>query len=217
MTMNDQRFAWKLCSGRSLWLAGLTGVMLAGCAHQDARSRAATDERQLEAREVEPAEQQTENMVAAREYVHEDAEDAGLYKDQYDADMSAMCPMSVHDTSVQAQSGPGGVALIFVTEGGEEDKDELRSRVRRMADFHNRRAVDAVDPETRGFPGATSWQTPGLATSSAFTKETTDGAMLVFVPDTETDRQQAEVGAEQQADWLNTGNCPPGLQQQAVR
>lgn len=159
--------------------------------------------------------EQTQNMVAAKEYVHEDADDAGLEVDRYDGDLAQMCPMEVEDTTVQSETGPEGVALIFETAGNEDATDELRMRVRRFADRHNEHVDRGGEGEPPAIPGAAPWDTPGLAGARALVRHVPEGAMLVFVPEGE-DRDQAQREAEIQAQWMNTGNCPRGLQQQAM-
>src|SRR5688500_1574991 len=55
--------------------------------------------------------------------------------------MAEMCPMQVPGTTVTAADVEGGVALSFTTTGGVND---LRQRVRGMAEMHNRRNADGM-------------------------------------------------------------------------
>lgn len=50
--------------------------------------------------------------------------------------MAGMCPMEVSGTTAAAAEVDGGISLSFTTTTG--DVAELRARVRRMADMHNR-------------------------------------------------------------------------------
>jgi hypothetical protein len=56
--------------------------------------------------------------------------------------MMAMCPMQVPDTTVDAADTSGGEALTFTTRSGQVD--ELRRRVRAMADMHNQHHVSGT-------------------------------------------------------------------------
>lgn len=49
--------------------------------------------------------------------------------------MAEMCPMAVPGTTVSAQDTPSGEAVTFATSSSQVD--ELRRRVRAMADMHN--------------------------------------------------------------------------------
>lgn len=180
-------------------------VIATGCATGSGSTRGAVAE------QPEP----TENRIEARESEHEDADDAGPSVEHYDGELTQMCPMEVEGTMVQSQTGPEGVALIFETAGPAEATDELRMRVRRFADRHNEHVARGGEGDPPAIPGAAPWDTPGLAGARALVRHVPEGAMMVFVPEGE-DRDQAQREAEIQAQWMNTGNCPRGLQQQAM-
>jgi hypothetical protein len=84
-----------------------------------------------------------------------------------DAMTQGMCPMAVPGTSVAAQDTPQGEALTFTTSSG--DVNELRQRVRAMADMHNRH------PAGRHGAGEMSGEMHGTGAGSG--QSMTDGEM----------------------------------------
>lgn len=62
--------------------------------------------------------------------------------------MAQLCPMHVQGASVSVAEVPNGAALVFTTTGG--NVDELRRRVRQMAQMHNARASATTTPNRDG-------------------------------------------------------------------
>lgn len=69
------------------------------------------------------------------------------------SDMSRMCPMDVPDTTIPASDTPQGEALTFATTSGQVD--ELRQRVRALADMHNQHVSTAAPAPGPGEPQGT--------------------------------------------------------------
>jgi hypothetical protein len=98
---------------KSLTIIGFAvGAVLAGCASTSGARREPTT---------------GAAAAPAHQHDHGDGDQASM--------MAGMCPMQVPGTTVAATEVDGGIGLSFTTTTG--DVEELRRRVRRMAEMHN--------------------------------------------------------------------------------
>lgn len=103
--------------------------------------------------------------------------------------MDEMCPMAVPGTTVAASDVDGGVALAFTTRSG--DVEELRRRVRRMAEMH------------AGHGGM------GMMPAATATVEDVDGGARIALIATDPAQQEAlRQHAHMHAGQMQGGQCP---------
>src|SRR5690606_16109036 len=136
--------------------------------------------------------------------------------------MMHMCPMMVEGTTVQAEDVEGGAAMVFTTTG---DVAELRLRVARMAEMHNRHHGEGHDhgmgmmeegqpggdepPHGGGMQGGTGMMGGGMMPpSDARSEEVEGGARLIFIPRDPADLDRLREHVGRHAEMMASGRCP---------
>jgi len=118
--------------------------------------------------------------------------------------MGGMCPMKVAGTSVAISYPDGGVALTFTTTSSS-DRDELRRRVQRMAEMHERRGMMGHS-SMRPHAGMMADEPMPDATVS---KEDVDGgARLVFKPKDPAQLEALREHVRRGPQHMRDGTCP---------
>lgn len=134
--------------------------------------------------------------------------------------MAGMCPMMVEGTTVVAEETEGGAALVFTTSG---DVDELRRRVERMAEMHNRRAMHGGTMGSEAAGGSTeaehhaeaeaegpSGQSRGMMMprGQARAEEIEGGARLVLTPHDPGELPALREHVGRMAEQMSARECP---------
>jgi hypothetical protein len=121
---------------------------------------------------------------------------------------TAMCPMSVPGTHVSAGDAVNGETLTFTTTG---QVAELRSRVREMAEMHNRHHADSGAREGMLADGITG---AGHAVSGATmppswatVMDVEGGASMVLAPSAPADLEQLRSAALMRAQRMEQDGC----------
>ena len=122
--------------------------------------------------------------------------------------MAMMCPMRVEGARVSAADIEGGAALVFETDNGSTE--ELRSRVRRMSEMHNRMHGGAesgtAEAEQPGEDGhAMAGCCAQMHAARAVAVDTPRGARIELRGD-DVDALRAEV--RRHAEGMQAGQCP---------
>jgi hypothetical protein len=190
-----------------LFIAG--ALVLGGCASSQARQQPTTAEPEASppAAEQEP----------------------GMRGGMMGGEMAGMCPMAVEGTTARAEDVEGGAAMVFTTTG---DVSELRRRVARMAQMHNRhhgeghghmrgarggsrghqhgRAQDGDEPAPGGMQGGMGMMGGGMMPppSTARSEEVEGGARLVLTPRDPADLARLREHVGQHGDMMASGRCP---------
>lgn len=121
--------------------------------------------------------------------------------------MSMVCPMPVPGTTVAAADIEGGAALTFITTG---DVNELRLRIRRMAELNNEHPPRHRDGDLRPNPGGEPADMhEQMPDTTATAEDLENGAQLTLVPKNPADLTLLRDHLRQHADKINRGDCPP--------
>lgn len=113
--------------------------------------------------------------------------------------MDHECPMNVDGADVSAEDVDGGVALVFTT--AEPDQvEELRERVRGMAEMHQRRATSGAGGMGRGM----MMHPP----SSSTVVDIEGGARLEMRADAPDDVTALRQHVRMRAERMSQGTCP---------
>ena len=119
-----------------------------------------------------------------------------------------MCPMMMSGATVRASDQQGSAALAFTTTG---DVPELRDRVRRMVDMHNRRH-DArgrgEQPPDGVMDGGMMGDRGAMPPATARYEETKSGAWMVLIPDEPRQLGVLRDRLHRHAQAMNEGECP---------
>jgi len=192
-----------LCRESAVRLKGITAVALvlapaalAGCASSQA------------------AQQPAPATVGSR------AKGAGHEHGQQ-AGMMEMCPMRVPGTTVFVSDTEGGVAVVFKTTG---EVTELRHRVRRMAEMHNRHHAEGTMASSKGMMGGgrDAGTTPeqggrgmmmgmsheGMVPATAGVDDVEGGARLVLTPKDPSQLGSLRTHVHDHAERMTRGECP---------
>lgn len=98
--------------------------------------------------------------------------------------MDSMCPMKVQGTAVRAIDVDGGVAFVFTTKTG--DVEDLRQRVRHMAQMHGTNAAGMMTTTTvsgvHHSPPDVKVKREAMPASEASAEDVERGARLVLRP-----------------------------------
>ena len=120
--------------------------------------------------------------------------------------MSVVCPMPVAGTSVAAADIEGGSALTFTT---TDDVNELRLRVRRMAELHNEPPSKHRTGDMGTNPGGEpAGQHEPMPASTASVEDIDSGARVTLMPKDPADLEKLRVHAREHADKISRGDCP---------
>lgn len=186
----NTRVVWTLVAGALLSL-------MVGCASGTRSARA--EEPAEEATSAEATSTRPQGMVKGQ---------------QMDAQI---CPMRVPETQVSVDETPTGVALTFTTRD-EGSVEELRQRLRKMAEMHNRHHGPAAEGvggggmEGRGMyggqGGAGMQGEMRMIPSTATVEETEGGARLVLTPADPAQLEELRARVRQHAERMNQGGCP---------
>jgi hypothetical protein len=121
---------------------------------------------------------------------------------------TAMCPMSVPGTHVSADDAVNGETLTFTTTG---QVAELRSRVREMAEMHNRHHADSGARDgmlADGVTGAGHAVTGAtMPPSWATVMDVEGGASLVLAPSAPADLEKLRSAARMRAQRMEQDGC----------
>lgn len=109
--------------------------------------------------------------------------------------MASMCPMKVPGTTVAATEVEGGIGLAFTTTTG--DVAELRQRVRRMAEMHNKPGGEMMMDGRMKMPTAT-----------ASVEDGEGGAQLVLKPKDPAQLGTLREHVRMKAQEMDDGECP---------
>lgn len=119
--------------------------------------------------------------------------------------MAGMCPLDVPGTKVAAADTADGEAITFTTT--PEHADELRSRVRAMADMHNRHHAEAAP----GAGGGMHAEHGGMhmpPPSRAAVEDVENGARVVVTPTDPQDLQKLQSTVRMHAEHMQQqGGC----------
>ncbi|HSP76887.1 MAG TPA: hypothetical protein VLQ93_00045 [Myxococcaceae bacterium] len=128
-----------------------------------------------------------------------------------------VCPMRVPETQVSVSDTPSGVALTFTTQD-EASVEELRQRLRRMAEMHNLHhgpAAEGVGGGGMGGRGMRGGQGGAgmrggmrMIPSTATVEETEGGARLVLTPADPAQLEELRAQVRQHAERMRQGGCP---------
>ena len=98
--------------------------------------------------------------------------------------MDSMCPMKVQGTEVRAKDVTGGAAFVFTNRAG--DVEDLRQRVRHMAQMHGTNAAGMMTTTTvsgsHRSPRDVKVQREAMPASEASPEDVEHGARLVIRP-----------------------------------
>lgn len=121
--------------------------------------------------------------------------------------MASMCPMHAPGASVTAQDTQGGAALVFTTTGDVED---LRTRVRQMADMHNRMGPHTMGGQMQGGGMHEGHGMMGMmmVESEATVADIEGGARLELRPRDPAQLDQLRASVRTHAQQLAAGECP---------
>jgi len=127
--------------------------------------------------------------------------------------MMAMCPMNVPGTHVSASDIADGEALAFTTT--PDQVDELRTRVRAMADMHNQHhgvGKDGMHHEgmSGGGMGAGGERMGGMMMpppSRAAVEDLANGARIVVTPNSSADLQKLQSAVRMHAQHMEQHGC----------
>lgn len=125
--------------------------------------------------------------------------------------MMAMCPMQVPDTTVAAADTSSGGALTFTTRSGQVD--ELRRRVRAMADMHNQHhhASGAAMMQGGVGHGAMMGRERGEMMmpppSRAAVEDTEGGARISLTPDDPAQASELRSALRSHAEHMQRDGC----------
>lgn len=128
--------------------------------------------------------------------------------------MAQPCPVAVPGTQVAAVDTEGGVSLVFTT---SSDPEELRRRVRAMADLHNQHHAGGghagmMGGGTMGHGGMMGHggaQATMPPPARATVEDVESGARLVLTPADEADLDALRAHVhEHAAEMQRTGRCP---------
>lgn len=129
------------------------------------------------------------------------------------ADMMQVCPMAVPGTQVAVSDTPDGEAVWFTT--APERIPELRSRVRAMADLHNRQHAGGGAEQMGG--GMMGGGMSGMGASMmpppsrAAVEDVEGGARLVVTPNDPADLDRLRSTVRMHAQHMQeTGTCGHG-------
>jgi hypothetical protein len=111
--------------------------------------------------------------------------------------MGGMCPAQVPGTTVTPVDVEGGVALAFTTSTG--GVAELRQRVHRMAEMHDRQA---------GGPGVRMDHGMTMPAATASAEDIEGGARLVLKPKDPSQLEALRQHAQMHARMMARGECP---------
>lgn len=120
-----------------------------------------------------------------------------------------MCPMAVQGTTAREEEVDGGAALIFTTSSG--DVQDLRKRVRSMAEMHNahfQQGGNGTYSGTSRGMGMGPHAGMRMPPSTASAEDVDGGARLVLKA---TDPSQVDVlrqHAKMHAEHIAAGECP---------
>lgn len=120
----------------------------------------------------------------------------------------AMCPTAVEGTSARATDIAGGVAIVFTTTTG--DVAELRRRVARMAEMHQRRHGDAP-ARGHGHHGAMNGGMM-MPAASVRVEDVEGGALLAFTPLDPADLPMLRERVHRHAERMGAGGRCPMMQ-----
>jgi hypothetical protein len=122
--------------------------------------------------------------------------------------LTGMCPMSVPGTHVSAVDAVNGEALAFTTTG---QVAELRSRVREMAEMHNRHHADPGTREGMLAGGVTgvghAVTSARIPPSWATVMDVEDGASLVLAPSAPADLEKLQSAVRMRAQRMEQEGC----------
>ena len=114
--------------------------------------------------------------------------------------MAGMCPMQVSGTTMAATEVEGGIGLSFTTMTG--DVEELRRRVRGMAEMHNQRGGDKH--LGAGHEGG-GMMMPSATTSA---EDLERGARLILQPKDPAQLAALREHVRMKAQRMASGECP---------
>jgi hypothetical protein len=110
-----------------------------------------------------------------------------------------MCPLAVPGVQVESAEAEGGAAIVYKT-SEQGQVDELRKRVRMMAEAHNQRAQ-------QGVPAV--GEVPALAPARASVEDVDGGAKMVLTAIDPADAASVREHVQQRvAVMQKTGGCP---------
>ena len=118
--------------------------------------------------------------------------------------MAAMCPMAVPGTQVSASDLSTGEAVTFSTTSPEQVAD-LRSRVRAMADMHNRHHASGDMSGMQGGMHGHGGMMPPPSTASV--EDTDAGARLMVTPKDPAQLAQLQSAVRAHAEMMQQGGC----------
>ncbi|GEJ57129.1 hypothetical protein [Anaeromyxobacter diazotrophicus] len=135
------------------------------------------------------------------------------------ASMMDVCPMAVPGTTVSAADTPQGEALTFVTSSGQVD--DLRRRVRAMADMHNEHHAGMHGGMQGGMGeggmmgGSGEGGMAGMGhggmmmppPSRASAEDTEGGARLTLVPEDPAQADQLRSAVRMHSERMQQGGC----------
>jgi len=188
-------------------------LALGGCASSQARQQPTTSEPETRPPEVE--------------------QEPGMRGGMMGGEMAGMCPMAVEGTTARAEDVEGGAAMVFTTTG---DVSELRRRVARMAEMHNRHhgeghghgmgmhgaqdgsrghqhggAQEGDEPrQGGGMQGGMGMTGGGMMPppSTARSEEVEGGARLVLTPRDPAELARLREHVGQHSEMMASGRCP---------
>lgn len=138
--------------------------------------------------------------------------EAGGHDDGND-DAANACPMQASGTTVTAEDVEGGAAALRFTTTG--DVADLRDRLQRMAEMHNRHARGGMHP-MRG--RSEMMMSPAMMQAEARVEAVEGGARLVFTPADPDQGDGLRDAVRQRAERMAaSGQCPMMAQMAARR
>lgn len=120
--------------------------------------------------------------------------------------MASMCPMQVPGARATSQDIEGGAAVIFTTTGNVED---LRARVRRMAEMHNRMGAHAMGGGMQeGGMHAGEGMMMKMVPSDATVVDVAGGARLELRPRDPSQLGELRAQVRTHSQQMASGQCP---------
>lgn len=117
-----------------------------------------------------------------------------------------VCPMPVPGTLVAAADIENGAVLTFTT---PDDVNELRLRVRRMADLHDEHPSRHRGREMATNPsGEPAAEHEAMPASSAEVEDVEGGARVTLIPKDSADLDELRAHAREHAAKISRGECP---------
>lgn len=136
---------------------------------------------------------------AAEPAAEQQPEQPDMHSGMMGGNMADMCPMAVQGTTVRAEDVEGGAAIVFTG-----NASELRQRVARMAEMHNRHHGEGHGRGT-GMAGGGMMMPPSMARS----EDVEGGARLVFTPRDPAELAKLREHVRHHAErMISSGQCP---------